>query len=62
MLVLFFKFLCLIPCQKANQNGLYHKYFFCQKNKLTFRLLMSYIYGAPTLDASRSHTATHHSR
>ena len=28
---------------------------------LTLRLLMSYIYGAPILDASRSHT-THHSR
>ena len=31
---------------------------------LTLRLLMSYIYiyGAPILDASRSHTTTHHSR
>jgi len=29
---------------------------------LTFRLLMSYIYGAPTLDVSRSHTTTQHSR
>ena len=29
---------------------------------LTFRLLMSYIYGAPILDISRSHTTTHHSR
>ena len=29
---------------------------------LTFRLLMSYIYGAPILDVSRSHTATQHSR
>ena len=28
---------------------------------LTFRLLMSYIYGAPILDVSRSHT-TQHSR
>ena len=28
---------------------------------LTLRLLMSYIYGAPILDVSRSHT-THHSR
>jgi len=25
-------------------------------------LLMSYIYGAPILDVSRSHTTTHHSR
>jgi len=29
---------------------------------LTFRLLMSYVYGAPILDVSRSHTTTHHSR
>ena len=29
---------------------------------LTLRLLMSYIYGAPILDVSRSHTKTHHSR
>ena len=29
---------------------------------LTFRLLMSFIYGAPILDVSRSHTTTQHSR
>ena len=29
---------------------------------LTIRLLMSYTYGAPILDVSRSHTTTHHSR
>ena len=29
---------------------------------LTFGLLMSYIYGAPNLDVSRSHTTTQHSR
>jgi len=29
---------------------------------LTFRLLMSHIYGAPILDVSRSHTTTQHSR
>ena len=29
---------------------------------LTFRLLMSYAYGAPILDVSRSHTTTQHSR
>jgi len=29
---------------------------------LTFRVLMSYIYGAPILDVSRSHTTTQHSR
>jgi len=29
---------------------------------LALRLLMSYIYGAPILDVSRSHTMTHHIR
>ena len=29
---------------------------------LTIRLLMSYIFGAPILDVSRSHTTTQHSR
>ena len=29
---------------------------------LTIRLLMSYIYGAPIIDVSRSHTTTQHSR
>ena len=29
---------------------------------LTLRLLLSYIYGAPILDVSRSHTTTQHSR
>ena len=29
---------------------------------LTFRRLMSYIYGAPILDVSRSHTTTQHGR
>jgi len=29
---------------------------------LTLRQLMSYIYGAPILDVSRSHTTTQHSR
>jgi len=29
---------------------------------LTLRLLMSYIYGAPKLDVSRSHTTTQHIR
>ena len=29
---------------------------------LTFRLLMSYIYGTSILDVSRSHTTTQHSR
>jgi len=33
-----------------------------QQSYLTLRLLMSYIYGAPILDVSRSHTTTQHSR
>jgi len=33
-----------------------------QKSALTLRRLMSYIYGAPILDVSRSHTTTQHSR
>jgi len=33
-----------------------------KKPHLTLRLLMSYIYGAPILDVSRSHTTTQHSR
>ena len=41
-------------------------YFLCvsriRVKSLTFRLLMSYIYGAPILDVSRSHTTTQHSR
>jgi len=32
------------------------------KRDLTLRRLMSYIYGAPILDVSRSHTTTQHSR
>ena len=34
----------------------------CYTHPLTLRLLMSYIYGAPILDVSRSHTTMHHSR
>jgi len=36
----------------------------CEQNAvpLTLRWLMSYIYGAPILDVSRSHTTTQHSR
>jgi len=33
-----------------------------RNGSLTLRVLMSYIYGAPILDVSRSHTTTHHSR
>jgi len=34
----------------------------CIPRTLTLRRLMSYIYGAPILDVSRSHTTTQHSR
>ena len=33
-----------------------------EEDRLTLRRLMSYIYGAPILDVSRSHTTTQHSR
>ena len=38
--------------------------FCCGKDpsELTLRRLMSYIYGTPILDVSRSHTTTQHSR
>jgi len=40
-----------------------HFYFTFKLYKyLTLRRLMSYIYGAPILDVSRSHTTTQHSR
>ena len=37
-------------------------FFFTKTSPLTLRRLMSYIYGAPILDVSRSHTTTQHSR
>jgi len=42
----------------------YMSLYCCPYNKLTLTLrrLMSYIYGAPILDVSRSHTTTQHSR
>jgi len=36
--------------------------FGAQMCSLTLRRLMSYVYGAPILDVSRSHTTTQHSR
>jgi len=40
-----------------------HVWWLCEKKTwLTLRWLMSYIYGAPILDVSRSHTTTQHSR
>jgi len=43
----------------------FHKFMSSVRNKfddLTLKLLMLYIYGAPILDVSRSHTMTQHSR
>ena len=37
-------------------------YFILEDKNLTLRRLISYIYGAPILDVSRSHTTTQHSR
>ena len=37
-------------------------FYFQPVSSLTLRRLMSYIYGAPILDVSRSHTMTQHSR
>jgi len=39
-----------------------HKALIVKEKLLTLRRLMSYIYGAPILDVSRSHTTTQHSR
>jgi len=39
-----------------------HKSIKIPERCLTLRRLMSYIYGAPILDVSRSHTTTQHSR
>jgi len=51
----------VIPCSQNHKGALQstqHSPF--NNNRLTLRRLMSYIYGAPILDVSRSHT-THHS-
>ena len=60
---------CTIPCgtkfkglRLQNPNVLATNSFKTYTLYLTLRLLMSYIYGAPILDVSRSHTTTHHSR
>ena len=46
----------ILSTHERNQK---HIYYF---NPLTLRWLMSYIYGAPILDVSRSHTTAQHSR
>ena len=48
------KYICVLRSMK--KTG------FCFVFVLTLRRLMSYIYGAPILDVSRSHTTTQHSR
>jgi len=54
--------LCLlIMCIKCCMDFL-HPPQVLSPSSLTLRLLMSYIYGAPILDVSRSHTTTQHSR
>ena len=45
--------------ESTNQMQQFHRFITC---RLILRRLMSYIYGAPILDVSRSHTTTQHSR
>jgi len=50
-------------CLRLAENcDIQEKGFFIAGRSLTLRRLMSYIYGAPILDVSRSHTTTQHSR
>ena len=54
-----------IICLGGDGTLLYASLLFQVRNSLfclTLRRLMSYIYGAPILDVSRSHTPTQHSR
>ena len=48
-----------LSTQSTNKMQQLLKFITC---RLTLRWLMSYIYGAPVLDVSRSHTTTQHSR
>jgi hypothetical protein len=50
----------LLPEDPCDQPSRY--WFYWLSPFLTRRRLMSYIYGAPILDVSRSHTTTQHSR
>ena len=47
-----------------NLNDIHYKLIYSEEDftHLTLRQLMSYIYGAPILDVSRSHTTTQYSR
>ena len=61
---------CLADRDPLDMDSLTHSYQMIKHDKseitllrnLTLRLLMSYMYGAPILDVSRSHTTTQHSR
>jgi len=50
----------ILQCQSSKINRINEQ--FKLSITLTLRWLMSYIYGAPILDVSRSHTTTQHSR
>ena len=53
---------CLPAAPNDNSETTDNKQTLINKDNLTLRRLMSYIYGAPILDVSRSHTTTQHSR
>jgi len=48
--------------EKNKRNVVLYAVYYVFLYGLTLRRLMSYIYGAPILDVSRSHTTTQHSR
>jgi len=56
---------CQFLLQQTNNVQYYRRYnvlIYGSQILLTLRRLTSYIYGAPILDVSRSHTTTQHSR
>ena len=53
---------CVYDCLWASSGRYTAENFNAECFGLTLRRLMSYIYGAPILDVSRSHTTTQHSR
>jgi len=52
----------LISGEEVSQNGYFQAEKGCRMMRLTLRSLTLYIYEAPILDVSRSHTTTQHSR
>ena len=52
----------LIKYRSRDKKMYFHMQICMTGTLLTLRQLMSYIYGAPILDVSRSHTTTQHSR